>query len=422
MRSTIIILTLLISSVVLNAQNLSTEKFFRQLSYNHVSPHVPILGAHEIDRKEAQNTSHYIFKFDKEDRLAEIINNHYHTEKIHHLTTLGAYRTVFEYGENLETRTYYDKNNKRITNERRVYKEIYKTNKRGFKTELEFYDLKDEPMESAWAISRYEWKSLKRFVVEQRFNLKNEAVNVSPYFEFGTTGIVYNKAGLVKAHYNLNEDFRVLPNSAGLASYQDTYDVQGNHIRYTYHDENNTLIKNQWGFSVGEKGYDKMGNYISLTLYDENEKVISKRPIYSNSLVQLASIAVQNDSIEIKEMALGYLVALQEMKPELMKRVMNGGLNKVTPGFNPAKKEEEVRETTYEQMVEFAKSWNKQGNKFPHNPKNQVFILDIYDRMATVKLVSDNWVEYLHLVKLNKEWSIINLLWQQKDTRRYPSN
>lgn len=380
------------------------------------------MGAHEIDKAEAQNTSHYIFKFDKENRLTEIINNHYHTEKIHHLTTLGAYKTVFEYGENLETRIYYDKNDKRITNERSVYKEVYKFNKRGFKNELRFYDLEDQPMESNWAISRYEWQSLKRFVVEKRFNIKNEAVNVSPYFDFGTTGIVYNKVGLVKGHYNLSEGLRIVENSMGLASYQDTYDEQGNHIRYTYHDKNDALIKNQWGFSIGEKGYDETGNYVSLTQYDENEKLISKRPVYSNSIVQMASIPVQNDSVEIEEMALGYLVALQEMKPELMKKVMNEGLNKVTPGFNPAKKKEEVRETTYEQMIDFAKSWNKQGNKFPHNPKNKVFILDIYDRMATVKLVSDNWVEYLHLVKLNKKWSIINLLWQQKDIRRYPPN
>lgn len=419
MRLTIIA-AFLISSTLLNAQNLSTERFYRQLSYNHVSPHVPIIGTHEISRQQAQNSSHYLFKLDEKDRLIEIINNHYHTEKIHHLTTLGAYKTVFEYNNNSETRTYFDKNNKRITNERRVYKEVYQRNKKGLKTELRYYDLNDQPMESNWGISHYSWQKHKKLVVEKRYNLKNEMVTVSPYFDFGITGISYNKKGLVKAHYNLNENFKIQANSMGLASYQDTYDEQGNHTKFTYHDENGKLIKNQWGFSIGEKGYDKTGNYISLAQYDENEKLLGKRPIYSNSIVKKPSVPSQSDSLSIKEIALGYLVALQEMKPKLMKRVMNEDLNKVTPAFDPKDKKEITRPTTYQQMIDFAKSWNKQGNKFPHNPKNQAFILDIYDRMATVKLVSDNWVEYLHLVKLNNEWSIINLLWQHKDVRRYP--
>jgi hypothetical protein len=71
-------------------------------------------------------------------------------------------------------------------------------------------------------------------------------------------------------------------------------------------------------------------------------------------------------------------------------------------------------------MIEFAKSWNKSGTRFPPKPSNEIKILDIYNRIATVKLISDNWVEYLHLVKTNDQWQIINLLWQYKNVDRYP--
>ena len=50
-------------------------------------------------------------------------------------------------------------------------------------------------------------------------------------------------------------------------------------------------------------------------------------------------------------------------------------------------------------MMAFANSWNKSNTKFPVPANNNVTILDIYNRIATVKLVSDNWVEYLHLMK-----------------------
>ena len=69
-------------------------------------------------------------------------------------------------------------------------------------------------------------------------------------------------------------------------------------------------------------------------------------------------------------------------------------------------------------MLKFAESWNKSGAKFPTNPKNHVTILDAYQKAASVKLVSDNWVEYLHLIKVNRQWKIINLLWLYKDSRK----
>jgi len=70
-------------------------------------------------------------------------------------------------------------------------------------------------------------------------------------------------------------------------------------------------------------------------------------------------------------------------------------------------------------MISFAKDWNKSGSKFPFKPNNQIKILDIYNRIASVKLISDNWVEYLQLIKLDGEWEIMNSIWQYKDVKRY---
>ena len=99
---------------------------------------------------------------------------------------------------------------------------------------------------------------------------------------------------------------------------------------------------------------------------------------------------------------------------------MNDSLNKVTVGFNRALRKEVVTAISRDRMIENAKNWNKSNTKFPPNPNNQVKILDVYHRIATVKLFSDNWIEYLHLIKLDGKWSIINLLWQHKNVTRYP--
>ena len=146
--------------------------------------------------------------------------------------------------------------------------------------------------------------------------------------------------------------------------------------------------------------------------------LLNERIDFSNVYTKMASPISKEDSTEIKRIALGYLIALQQLKPKLMEEVMHQQLVKRTIGYDFREKEETIRETTHEQMLKFAESWNKSGAKFPTNPKNHVTILDAYQKAASVKLVSDNWVEYLHLIKVNRQWKIINLLWLYKDSRK----
>ncbi len=413
-----LLLTLVSTSIF--AQSNNSEEYYRHLRYNHVSPYIDVVGIYPIDKSIAESTSHYKFSFDDSNRLVEIVNNHFHTEKKHPLASIGVYRVTITYQDGKETRTFFDSNGKRISNDRDVYKEVYHYDKKGFKNSLSFYYIDDQPMESNWKIAKYEWKKHKKFIVEKRFNLSDVEVSVSPYFKFGTTGISLYKNGAPKAHYNLNTDLEVANDETGIASYRDTFDDEGNHTKYTYHDISGVLKKNQWNFAIGEKVYDSIGNNIKLVQMDENEGVIRSRDIYTNSRIEFSAIASKNDSLDIRKKSLGYLIALQQLKPELMDTVMNDSLNKVTIGYDRQTQKEYARATTRTQMMAFAKDWNKSNMKFPFKPNNKVRILDIYNRVASVRLTSDNWVEYLHLIKLDGKWDIVNLIWQHKDISRYP--
>ncbi len=419
MKFTLQLFFILCTTSIFSQTSLKIE-YYRHLKYNHISPYIPISGIHPIDQSTAQTTSHYIFKYDPAGRLSEVVNNHYHTEKKHPLASIGVYRLDIEYQKGKEIWTFFDPNGKRISNDRGVYKEVYSYDKNGLKSKLQFYDLSDMPMESNWAIAEYQWSQEEDFVVERRFNLKHEAVNVSPYFEFGITGILIDNNDLSRAHYNLDAQLRVVNNSDGIASYRDRYDAQGNHVEYSYYNAADSLSLNQWQFAVGKKSYDKSGNQVLLEQYDAHGTLTRSRPIYSNSTIELSPPASVQDSLDIKRQSLGYLKALQQLDTGLMDRVLNDSLNKVTIGFNREIKKEVSRATTRKQMMAFAEDWNKSNTKFPPIPNNQVTILCIYDRIASVKLVSDNWVEYLHLIKLNGKWDIVNLIWQHKDVSRYP--
>lgn len=402
------------------SQNSPSIEFYRHLRYNHISPYANISGIHPIDQATAESTSHYIFKYDLSGKLIEVINNHYHTEKKHPLASIGVYKLSIEYKGGKEIRTFFDPNNQRISNDRAVYKEVYTYDNNEFKSQLQFFNLNDIPMESNWEISEYQWKQNKDFVIERRFNLKKELVNVSPYFEFGITGILVDKDGFPKAHYNLNEQLSVTNNSIGVSSYRDSFDEMGNHIKYSYYNADDSLTLNKSKFAVGKKTYDRLGNNILLEQFDTQGKLIRSRPVYTNSKITMSPSASALDSAEIKKQSLGYLIALQKLDPVLMNEVMNDSLNKVTIGFNRSIKKEIARPTTRDQMISFAKDWNKSNTKFPPVPNNQVTILSVYNRIASVKLISDNWVEYLHLIKLNGKWEVVNLIWQHKDINRYP--
>ncbi len=411
---------LLLFTAALYGQSNSKTEYYRHLRYNHISPYLDLFGVHPIDQSVAKSTSHYIFHYDATGRLVEVINNHYHTEKKHPLASLGVYQLVIKYEARKESRIFFDPNGKRIRNDRGVYKEVYDYDENQLKTKLQFYDLADAPMESSWEISTYQWQQEEAFVVERRYNLEQQAVNLSPYFEFGITGILIDDNGVPKAHYNLDETFKVVNNSAGIASYRDSFDNQGNHVQYSYYDAEDKLSLNQWGFALGKKSYDQLGNTILLEQFDTEGTLARSRPIYSNATIEHSPTASAQDSAEIKKQALGYLKALQQLDPILMEEVMNDSLNKVTIGYNRAIKQETARATTRAQMIAFAEDWNKSNMKFPPVPNNQVRILGIYNRIASVELVSDNWVEYLHLIKLDGNWEIINLIWQHKDVNRYP--
>lgn len=44
--------------------------------------------------------------------------------------------------------------------------------------------------------------------------------------------------------------------------------------------------------------------------------------------------------------------------------------------------------------------------------RREVVILDVFGNAASVKIEADAWVDYLHLVRWEGEWKILNVLWE----------
>ncbi len=50
--------------------------------------------------------------------------------------------------------------------------------------------------------------------------------------------------------------------------------------------------------------------------------------------------------------------------------------------------------------------------------KRAIHILDINRETATVKAYMEEWIDYMHLVKVEGEWKIINVLWELNSSEK----
>ncbi|MBV7529871.1 nuclear transport factor 2 family protein [Chitinophaga sp. sic0106] len=142
--------------------------------------------------------------------------------------------------------------------------------------------------------------------------------------------------------------------------------------------------------------------------------------IISLIIMGLTSVAqTTKDSLAIKWAALDYIEAQHNPNPTQMEMALHPQLVKRTFWKDASTQRDYIRETSAEYMILLAEGYNKKNDKFPANPKKEVIFLDISDRTASVKLVADEWIDYMHLVKLNGSWKIINVLWQYNDSSRH---
>ena len=382
-------------------------EYFGELRYNHASLHVPIEGIMPFKRYP-KGKSHFQFKFDDKNRIVEIVNHTFGRLPLHPLTHFGAHRISIDYENGQEIRRYFDIKNQPMLNIRGVHMEVFSVDEFGFKTQLDFYDIEGKAKESLWHISRYQWKKLGNKIVESRFNLVGEEQNLSPYFAFKNTAIEYGKDHRPYRTYNLNSEAQPANSEFGVAYYQDEYNDLGQHIKYSYFDKNNKPAVNPFGFSYATKRYDSMGKLKNVDRFDLNDQFMPRHAIAP------VKPANSKDRENIKQVSLNYIIALQSLDSELMANTLHKDLAKSMVRIDQNGKKT-LRKISYQRMLHNAKNWNKTGTRFPPTMNNQVTIFDVYHNMAAVKLTSDNWVEYLHLIKINGRWQVKDLVWDHNN-------
>lgn len=127
------------------------------------------------------------------------------------------------------------------------------------------------------------------------------------------------------------------------------------------------------------------------------------------SLFALEEKDLDDEKITIKQAALDYIEGWFEGNAERMDRALHPELAKRLI-FKDAKGQQVFRNLTKEEMVKATEGGG--GKRVPADQRQiKVTILDIYKTIATVKVESVSFVDYLHLGKTGGVWKIVNVLW-----------
>jgi len=118
------------------------------------------------------------------------------------------------------------------------------------------------------------------------------------------------------------------------------------------------------------------------------------------------------DREAIKRTALNYAEGWYEGNAEKMESALSPDLAKRIARTNPQ------RQSSLGQMTALALVQGTRGGSGKSTPKEEqqkdVTILDLLGGAATVKLEMREWVDYMHIGKMNGKWVIINVLWEMK--------
>ena len=124
------------------------------------------------------------------------------------------------------------------------------------------------------------------------------------------------------------------------------------------------------------------------------------------------------DREAVRQAVLDYVEGIYNVEPARIERSVSPNLAKL--GFYRPPTETAYRpgrSMAFQQLVEIAKNFNKDGKLSKDAPK-EITIYDVLDQTASVKLTADWGTDYMHLAKIDGKWMIVNVLWQSHPPKK----
>jgi hypothetical protein len=133
--------------------------------------------------------------------------------------------------------------------------------------------------------------------------------------------------------------------------------------------------------------------------------LVSGRGVAAQSQAELEKAAIE-------KIALDYIEGWFEGNTERMERALHPDLAKRTFQVDPASGQPVLQNLTKTMMVEYTQKGGGKG--VPAEKRGiKVAVLDQFRDIATVRVESVSFIDYLQLAKAGNRWQIVNVLWTQ---------
>ena len=131
--------------------------------------------------------------------------------------------------------------------------------------------------------------------------------------------------------------------------------------------------------------------------------------ICTTSLAQDGETAQQTEEA-IRATVMNYIEGWYEGNPERMEKALHPDLAKRGVQVLPATGTTILNFASARNMVEYTRAG---FGKLPAEERNiKLTIFDVYKTTASVKVTSAKFIDYAHLVKCDRKWLIVNVLWE----------
>lgn len=123
--------------------------------------------------------------------------------------------------------------------------------------------------------------------------------------------------------------------------------------------------------------------------------------------------ASEADLAQIKQAALDYCESWYEGNTEKIERAVHPDLAKRIVRTDPQTKNSRLDHMGAMRLFQGVRAGG--GKNTPKEKQlKDVTILDVFGNTASVKAVMSDWIDYLHIAKVNGRWVIVNVLWEMK--------
>ena len=118
------------------------------------------------------------------------------------------------------------------------------------------------------------------------------------------------------------------------------------------------------------------------------------------------------DEKAVKECALNYLEGWYSADTARMAKALSKDLAKKGFLTNPQTGELVISPASYDQMLQWV---GQKPNQLAQDPdiKREVYIIEVGEKIAMVKTITPDFIDYLHMAKVDGQWKIYNAVWER---------